>query len=179
MTHRVNLPARPVLLAGVTLVALALGCSKTDGATTATPSDTSSGGAGAGTSPGATAGTGAFPGAGGAGTCEGGVVADGKRVVRLSFNQLSRTIHTLLGDTFGAKADADFEIGAESPTARTFPPLSSPQEGSTLTTGIWQKSDLIASAAGSYSLSNLNQLTGCGAAPSDACAQAFVRSFAE
>ncbi len=45
---------------------------------------------------------------------------DNKRVVRLSFNQISRTIHALLGDTFGAKADADYEIGAESPRPALF-----------------------------------------------------------
>ena len=128
---------------------------------------------------GASAAGGIGPGAGGSPACEGSEVADSKRVVRLSFNQISRTLHALLGDTFGAKADADYEIGAESATARTFPPLSSPQEGSTITTGLWQKVDLIASAAGTYALANLNQLTGCGAAPTDACAEAFVRAFAE
>lgn len=179
MIDRVKLRARHELLAGVTIVALALGCSKSGETDAGTPSEASSGGAGAGTSPSATAGAGAAAGAVGSGACEGGVVSDSKRVVRLSFNQLSRTIHTLLGDAFGAKADADFEIGAESPTARTFPPLSSPQEGSTITTGIWQKVDLIASAAGNYALANLDQVTGCGAAPSDACAEAFVRRFAE
>ncbi|HYQ00243.1 MAG TPA: DUF1592 domain-containing protein [Polyangiaceae bacterium] len=180
MIRRFKLPAQPVLLAGVTIVTLALGCSKSEGPTTAgTPSETGSGGAGAGTSAIATAGSGVGPGTGSSGACEGGAVADSKRVVRLSFNQFSRTIHALLGDTFGAKTDADFEIGAESPTARTFPPLSSPQEGSTITTGIWQKVDLIASAAGSYALANLDQVTGCGATPSDACAEAFLRSFAE
>src|SRR6478609_10298592 len=180
MIHRFKLPAQPILLAGVTIVTLALGCSKSEGPTTAgTPSEIGSGGAGAGTGANATAGAGVGPGTGSSGTCEGSAVTDSKRVVRLSFNQFSRTIHSLLGDTFGAKADADFEIGAESPTARTFPPLSSPQEGSTITTGIWQKVDLIASAAGSYALANLDQVTGCGATPSDACAEAFVRSFAE
>lgn len=181
MTHRVTLPA---LLAGLTLSALAVGCGTSDGSGATRPPDPSApsaGGASAGTSPSATAGAGVVAGTGGAGTatCDGGVVSDNKRVVRLSFNQISRTIHTLLGDTFGAKVDADYEIGSESPTARTFPPLSSPQEGSTITTGIWQKVDLLASATGSYALANLAQVTGCGATPSDACAEAFVRSFAE
>ena len=116
---------------------------------------------------------------GGSGTCDGSVVSDSKRVVRLSFSQLSHTIRGLLGDTLGAKIDAEYEIGAESPTARTFPPLSSPQEGSTINTGTWQKVDLIASSAGSYALANSNQLTGCGAAATDACAQAFIGTFAE
>ncbi|HYQ47356.1 MAG TPA: DUF1592 domain-containing protein [Polyangiaceae bacterium] len=174
MIHRLKLP---VLLVGATVAALASGCSTADGPQKGTQSEPSSGGASAGSS--ATAGSGVGGGTGGAGTCEGSAIADNKRVVRLSFNQLSRTIHALLGDTFGARADADFEIGPESPTARTFPPLSSPQEGSTITTGIWQKVDLIASSAGAYALANLDQLTGCGATPSDACAEAFIRSFAE
>lgn len=179
MIHRVKQPVQPVLLAGVTLVTLALGCSSGGaGAAASAPSDPSSGGA-ASAGTGATAGGSVGQGSGSSVTCDGDVVADSKRVVRLSFNQLSRTIHTLLGDTFGSKVDADFEIGAESPTARTFPPLSSPQEGSTITTGIWQKVDLIASAAGAYALANLDQVTGCGATPSAACAEAFVRSFAE
>ena len=146
MTHRVKLPVQPLLLAGATIIALALGCTNGD----APPLDTAPGPSSAGSSASASGGSsvagGAGPGAGagGSGTCQGSVVSDSKRVVRLSFNQISRTIHALLGDTFGAKADADYEIGAESPTPRTFPPLSSPQEGSSITTGIWQKVDLIA-----------------------------------
>jgi len=112
-------------------------------------------------------------------TCDGSEIADNKRVVRLSFNQISRTLHALLGDTFGAKVDAEYEIGTQASTARTFPPLASPQEGSSITTGLWQKADLIASSAGSYVLANLSQITGCGASPSDACAKAFVLAFAE
>ena len=112
-------------------------------------------------------------------TCEGTEIADNKRVVRLSFNQISRTLHTLLGDTFGGKLDAEYEIGTQAGTARTFPPLASPQEGGSITTGLWQKADLIANSAGSYTLANLSQVTGCGATPIDTCAKAFVLSFAE
>lgn len=180
MIHRLKLPAQPVLLAGATVViALALGCSKADGPQTGAQSAAGSGGASASAGTSATAGAGVGPGTAGSATCEGSVISDSKRVIRLSFNQISRTLHALLGDTFGSKTDAEFEIGAESPTARTFPPLSSPQEGSTITTGIWQKVDLIASAAGNYVLENLDQVTGCGATPSDACAEAFIRNFAE
>jgi hypothetical protein len=185
MIHRVKLPSHPTLLVGLAAALLAFGCSASGTAPDSIPSPPGSAGTGAGASAGvgvggggsATAGTGS--GTGGAKTCEGSDVADSKRVVRLSFNQISNTIRSLLGDTFGAKVDADYEIGADSSTARTFPPLSSPQEGSTVTTGHWQKVDLIASAAGSYALANLNQVTACGAAPTDACAEAFVRSFAE
>jgi len=182
MIHRLKLPLPPVLLAGLGIMALAVGCSASDAPAGGTPPSSNPGAAGttaAGGAGSATATAGASSGNGGSTTCEGSEVSDSKRVVRLSFNQISRTIHALLGETFAAKVDASYEIGSESPTARTFPPLSSPQEGSTITTGIWQKVDLIASAAGSEALTNLSQLTGCGATPSDACAQTFVRTFAE
>jgi len=179
MIAGVKLASPPTVLALAGIVALAFGCSAGPGPSGNASSQPGAGGAATGTGGGATATGGLGSGTGGAQTCEGTEIADSKRVVRLSFNQISRTIHALLGDTFGAKVDADYEIGPESPTARTFPPLSSPQEGSTITTGLWQKLDLIASAAGNYALTNLNELTGCGAAPTDACAEAFVRAFAE
>jgi len=180
MIPGLKLASPTTMLACAGIVALALGCSASNGPKdSAAAQPPGSGGAGSVGGAAATGGVGVGPGTGGGATCEGGEIADNKRVVRLSFNQLSRTIHALLGDTFGTKVDADFEIGPESPTARTFPPLSSPQEGSSITTGLWQKVDLIASAAGGYALANLGQLTGCGAAPTDACAEAFVRAFAE
>jgi len=180
MIHRLKSPLQPALLAGLGIVALAVGCSASDAAVNGTtPSNPGTGGANAVGGGAAAAAAGVASGNGGSQTCQGSEVSDNKRVVRLSFNQISRTIHALLGDSFGAKVDANYEIGSESPTARTFPPLSSPQEGSTITTGIWQKVDLIASAAGSEALANLSQVTGCGATPTDACAQTFVRSFAE
>lgn len=165
----------PVRRASVAALALTLGCT---GFTPGMGSTNGSGGTGSSGT--AAAGNGGAPaGSGNGSSCEGSEIADAKRVVRLSFNQVSRTLHSLLGDAFGAKVDAEYEIGADSPTARTFPPLSSPQEGSAITTGIWQKVDLIANSAGAYALANLSQVTGCGAAPSDACAKAFVLSFAE
>ncbi|HET9958374.1 MAG TPA: DUF1592 domain-containing protein [Polyangiaceae bacterium] len=134
------------------------------------------GGGAAGTAV-STAGTGA--GGGAQASCVGAPVPDAKRVVRLSFNQLSVTLHRLLGDTFGKQIDADFEIGDRAAIARTFPPLSSPREGSVITTGLWQKVDQIASAAGSYVSKHLAEVTPCGAAPSEVCARDFVKTFAE
>ena len=179
MIAGVKLASPPTVLALAGIVALAFGCSAGPGPSGNASSQPGAGRAATGTGGGATATGGLGSGTGGAQTCEGTEIADSKRIVRLSFNQISRTIHALLGDTFGAQADAAYEIGPEATTARTFPPLSSPQEGSTITTGNWQKVDLIAAAAGSYSLANLNLLTGCGATPTDACADAFVRAFAE
>ena len=113
---------------------------------------------------------------GGSGTGDGSVVSDSKRVVRLGFNQLSRTIHDTLRRHLRREVDAEYEIGAESPTARTFPPLSSPQEGSSITTGIsWQKVDLIASSAGSYTLANLEPAHGLRRR-ADRCLRTSVRS---
>jgi len=184
MIARVKLSSPPKLLAGAAIIAFALGCSTGELPRDSVPTQPGTGGGaatagGANTAGSASTSVGGGASTAGAPTCTGSDVADGKRVVRLSFNQLSRTLHALLGDTFGTKVDADYEIGPESPTARTFPPLSSPQEGSTITTGLWQKLDLIAATGGSYALANLNQLTGCGATPTDACAQTFVRTFAE
>lgn len=111
--------------------------------------------------------------------CDGGQVTDAKRIVRLSFNQISATIHQLFGDTLGHEVDAEFEIGAEAKIARTFPPLASPREGSLISKTIWPTNDQIAASAGEYTLANLATITGCGAAPTDECAQTFVKTFAE
>src|SRR4051794_21232413 len=50
-----------------------------------------------------TAGTGMIQGGNGPITCDGSPVSDAKRIVRLSFNQISNTVHSLFGDTFGQK----------------------------------------------------------------------------
>jgi len=176
MIQRASSRPSPLLL--LVLCGAALGC----GTGNSDNPGQSSGGSGTGTvATGGNSGAsnGGTAGAASSTTCEGTDIADNKRVVRLSFNQISRTLHSLLGDTFGAQLDTDYEIGTRATTARTFPPLASPQEGGSITTGLWQKADLIASSAGSYTLANLSQVTGCDATPSDACAKAFVLSFAE
>lgn len=127
----------------------------------------------------ATSGSGSIPGGNGPIPCDGSTVTDSKRIVRLSFNQVSNTMHSLFGDTFGQKVDVDFEIGPEAQVARTFPPLASPREGSVISKTIWPTNDQIASAAGTYTLANLATVTACTATPTDECAQTFVKSFAE
>jgi hypothetical protein len=140
----------------------------------------SPGSGGAGQMTGAGTGTvGMIPGGNGPIACDGSTVSEAKRVVRLSFNQISNTMHSLFGDTLGTKLDADFEIGPESQTARTFPPLASPREGSVITATIWPLNDQMAAAAGTYVLANLDAVTACGAAPTDACAQTYVKTLAE
>jgi hypothetical protein len=111
--------------------------------------------------------------------CDGSTVTDSKRIVRLSFNQISNTIHSLFGDTLGQKVDVDYEIGPESQTPRTFPPLANPHELGNIGKTIWPINDQIAAAAGTYTLANLDAVTRCGATPTDACAQSFVKTFAE
>jgi hypothetical protein len=111
--------------------------------------------------------------------CEGDTVVLPKRIVRLSFNQISNTIHALFGHTLGQQIDTAFEIGPAFPTARTFPPLASPREGSVISNTIWPLNDQIAAAAGEYALANLEAFTACGEQPSEECASAFVNEFAE
>ncbi len=138
------------------------------------------GGAVGGAGPITRAGTGMIIGPDGTSiACDGNPVSDAKRIVRLSFNQISNTVHSLFGDSFGQKVDTDFEIGPEAAIARTFPPLASPREGGLIGKTIWPTNDQIASAAGAYTLANLNAVTACGAAPTDDCAQTFVKAFAE
>lgn len=144
------------------------------------------------TTNGAAGAAGAADGAGGAGgadgadtgtagevACAGDTVVLAKRIVRLSFSQLSKTIHALFDDTLGRQIDVDFEIGAEAPVARTFPPLASPREGAVIGATIWSTNAQIAAAAGEYTLAHLDTVTPCGAEPTEACASAFVAAFAE
>ncbi|MES1187227.1 MAG: DUF1592 domain-containing protein [Myxococcales bacterium] len=148
------------------------------------PAMTSGGGSASSTggAPSSTGGTGTvgmIPGGNGPIACEGSTVSEAKRIVRLSFNQISNTMHSLLGDAFGSKLDADFEIGVDAQTGRTFPPLASPREGGVISATIWPLNDQMASAAGTYVLGNLDAVTACGAAPTDACAQTYIKTLAE
>lgn len=112
-------------------------------------------------------------------TCQGDVVTDSKRVVRLSFYQLSRSLHALLGQELGDAVDQKYQIGPASPVARTFPPLASPQEGGTINTGLWQKVDLVANFAADYVFDHVAEITGCMAPTATACARTFALDFAE
>lgn len=131
---------------------------------------------------GATAGIAATGGSGAtAGTttgCTGDPVSDAKRVVRLSFNQISVTLHQLFGDTLGTQIDVAAQIGPEAPVARTFPPLAGTQEGQTIIQKHWQTIDQIATMASQYVFDNLDAVTGCGAAPADDCARTYVTTLA-
>lgn len=151
---------------------------------------TGSGGTGSGNAAGTSAtggsGTGGGAGAGsGPGTCvpEGSTVCTGtpvlasKRLVRLTFNQVARSIGALLGPTVAEKLMTDFEL-ADS-THRSFPPLSNPREGSVITDNPWDLGDRIAQTASQHVADNFAAVTGCtGTTITDGCAQSFVRSFA-
>lgn len=168
--------------------------------------DASGGLSGAGAGGGTSAGTGAGTGRGSGGTEPSGAGADaggrttssggsssagmgavggetttctevtplGPRLVRLTFQQLLTSIGALLGE------EAERVIAQTSklePAA--FPPLASPSEGSAITDSVFARSDALAQAAGKYVLDHFDAVTGCGATPSDACAQEFVSDFVE
>jgi hypothetical protein len=166
-----------VAFAGLTLLPACTG--SVDGNNNGSPPAGGGGTGGMSMGTGATSGSGSIPGGQGNIPCDGSTVSDAKRIVRLSFNQLSNTMHALFGDTLGQKIDVDYEIGPEAQVARTFPPLASPREGSVIGKTIWPTNDQIAQAAGTYTLANLNAVTACGATPTDECAQTFVKTFAE
>lgn len=144
-----------------------------------TPEDPGAVGAGA---PGSAGSSAASGGSGGSsvpapGDCQGTDVAVPKRIVRLSFNQISNAIRSLAGDTVAASIANTYEIGDAQ--HRTFPPLASPREGSSLTDSNWAKGDKIASDVAKYIVDNVATTTPCGQTPSADCAKSFVLSFAE
>jgi hypothetical protein len=170
------------LLSSVLALTAACGSTGGDGAATA----------GAGQSAGASAGTGGTAGGGAAvggsssaagtgmtdlGPCEGTDVPLHKRLVRLSFNQISSAVTALTNTTFGATIATTYEIGDS--LHRTFPPLASAREGSQLTDMSWAKTDKIAADVGKYVLANAATATNCGAAPTAECAKTFVLALAE
>jgi hypothetical protein len=143
---------------GAVLAVLAMGCQ----ATISEP-----GAGGASTDPGGT----------GAETCSGTGAVAAKRIVRLSFNQVANSIGALIDPAFGTKLLTDFQlVDAEH---RAFPPLQSPREGNSLTDQSWNSIDQIAQAAGQFVSDNFATVTGCGAAPTDACAQQYIAKLAQ
>jgi hypothetical protein len=110
-------------------------------------------------------------------TCDGSEVPVPKRLVRLSFNQIANSVRSLTDDAQATKIATTYEIGdAEH---RTFPPLASPREGSTLTDKTWATGDKIAADIGKYAFDNVAAVSACGAAPTEDCARAYVSTFAE
>ncbi len=164
----------PASLAALAVVSVALG------ACTSSTTDY-----GNGPVSGAGAGAGGTSGAGGTFTmeppittdCNGPEVAASKRIVRLSFNQIANSIGSLVNAALGTKLVSDFElVDAEH---RAFPPLQSPREGNSLTDQSWGTADQIAQAAGKYVSENFAAVTSCGDAPTDACAQQYLKGLAQ
>ncbi|HVY29527.1 MAG TPA: DUF1592 domain-containing protein [Polyangiaceae bacterium] len=110
-------------------------------------------------------------------TCDGTEVPVPKRLVRLSFNQIANSVRALTDDAEAAKIASTYEIGDSE--HRTFPPLASPREGSTLTDKTWATGDKIASDIGKYAFDNVATVSGCGATPTEDCARTYVAAFAE
>jgi hypothetical protein len=100
-----------------------------------------------------------------------------KRIVRLSFNQIANSVRSLTDEATGAKIATTYEIGDSE--HRTFPPLASTREGSTLTDKTWATGDKIAADVGKYALDNSATVSTCGAAPTEECVRTFVTTFAQ
>jgi hypothetical protein len=131
---------------------------------------------------GAGAGVGVVPGTGGGGqvpglACTGKDVTAAKRIVRLSFNQLANSIGTLVHPSLIAKlVDTHDILDLEH---RAFPPLQSPREGNSVTDATWNTIDAMAFEASQYVATNLAAVTGCGASPTDTCAQQYLGTLAQ
>lgn len=100
-----------------------------------------------------------------------------KRVVRLTFNQQINTIGKVFGTTLAQEIATEFDLQAD--TARTFPPLANPREGSIVTDSQFQTGDNIAQAVAQHVRENFAEVTGCGEAPTAECGRAYVLSVAE
>jgi len=130
---------------------------------------------GSGGSPAAVTGTGGTPAPNDA--CVGTDAVSAKRLVRLSFNQIARSIGTLVDAALAAEIAMEFEL--VDAQHRAFPPLQSPREGNSFTDQSWSAADQIAQAAGTYVFDNLASVTGCGADPSDDCALGYLADLAK
>src|SRR5260370_21089360 len=140
-------------------------------------------GVGPGSGPGSTTGPGS--GAGGSGVTGGPGAGAGPhtpcttkappdaRVVRLNFGQMANTLRTQIGP------DALKGVSLDSPHKREFQALFA--EGDLINTQILQKSvSWIESAVGTLTdATQFTRVTGCAAPITDACASAFITSFAE
>lgn len=115
-------------------------------------------------------------GGGGPGACVGDQVGAAKRMVRLSFHQITNSIGALLGQPFAETLASEFDIGDL--TTRTFPPLANLNEGSVVTDIQWQKNDKMAERSAEYLADNYATLTGCADVNDAACGQAFLQDFA-
>jgi len=160
------------------LLALTSACESGSPATPGSDQPGGPGATGGSSNSGGGSGPNAGSGSGPANTnCQGNDIAVPKRLVRLTFNQISNAVRALAGDELASTIAATYEIGDSQ--HRTFPPLASPREGSTLTDANWARADKIATDVAKYFAGNAATKTNCGATPSADCAKSFVLSFAE
>lgn len=104
-------------------------------------------------------------------------MAASKRIVRLSFNQISNSIGSLIDPSLTAQLASDNAILDSE--HRAFPPLQSPREGNSITDVQWTTIDAMASEAAQYVFDNFETVTNCGAAPTDDCAQQYLLTLAQ
>ncbi len=127
-------------------------------------------------------GSGSGPGSGAGGStfsedCAGTEVVTPKRLVRLTFNQLVNSIGNLFGAAVATTIQTDFTI--PDATHRTFPPLSSPREGSVITDSVWLTADNISQVVAKHVFDDFATVTACTATPTDECGQGYVTTLAE
>jgi hypothetical protein len=100
-----------------------------------------------------------------------------KRLVRLSFNQLTTSLGSLLDDAILAdELRKRFEL--RDAEHRGFPPLWSPDEGTAWGDNNLERFDQIAQAASQQVHDRFAEVSGCAEATNE-CARAFVLRFAE
>lgn len=159
----------------VLLCTLACGCGHTAGA----PRRGAAAAGEAGALPDDTSGEGGGGGIGDetATPCSGTDVAIPKRLVRLSLGQIRNAIGAMTDEAEAELLTRTYEL--PDPEQRTFPPLASAREGAAFIETIWNTSDKMAADAGSYALEHLDELSSCGATPSEACVRSFLPTFAE
>jgi hypothetical protein len=155
-------------------------------ARTGTGGTTGGGGTGSGNGPGNTGaansgggGTTGGAGATGPGPCTGDPVLVQKRLVRLTFNQVTTSIRAVLGNAIADKIANDPVFAADllDSRHRGFPPLASPREGSVITDQTWATGDQIAQEAAQYVADNYATATKCSTA-TDSCSQSWLRALA-
>lgn len=156
------------------LLALAVGCGNTS---SRKPLPAASAGAGGAAEPidesgGGGAGAGVTEEA-----CEGTEVAMPKRIVRLAFTQLARSIISLTNEADGRLLLEPYELPNDED--RTFPPLASPREGSAYIDTNVSVVDDLATDLSKYAVEHVATFTPCGAEPSEACIRDFIADFAE
>ena len=115
-------------------------------------------------------------GEGGAGPeeCTGDAVGIPTRIVRLGFTQIENAVAELIGEQAASTILAELQL--PSAAQRNFPPLI---DEPVINQSVWNTGDLIGQAVGRYVLENFEEVTDCGATPTDACGESFVTTFAE